>query len=129
MMRIVNEYGEPIDDEFFEEEQTCLDCPLYDQENFNCPRFNKVIPNTIEELKQNRWTPVSERLPEEPFLCAVTIEEYNSWTHKTERRVLDFAVEYDAEDERWFFGYDRTANVDVIAWRKWDDEPYKGGER
>ena len=31
--------------------ESCEDCPLYDHERHNCPRFNKVIPRTIADAK------------------------------------------------------------------------------
>ena len=35
-------------------DETCQDCPLYDSENHNCPRFNKVIPQTRAEMEADR---------------------------------------------------------------------------
>lgn len=29
--------------------ESCTDCPLYDKEKHRCPRFNAVIPMTIED--------------------------------------------------------------------------------
>ena len=46
--------------------ESCTDCPLYDHDRHNCPRFNKVIPRTIEEVKP-RWISVTEALPEYDF--------------------------------------------------------------
>lgn len=31
--------------------ESCTDCPLYDQNRHSCPRFNKVIPETLRELQ------------------------------------------------------------------------------
>ena len=31
--------------------ESCEDCPLYDKERHNCPRFNKIIPRTIAEVQ------------------------------------------------------------------------------
>ena len=47
---------------------SCTDCPLYDHDRHRCPRFNKVIPTTIQEIldtQTQRWIPVTERMPEE----------------------------------------------------------------
>lgn len=33
-------------------DESCDDCPLYDHDKHNCPRFNKVIPRTIAEARQ-----------------------------------------------------------------------------
>ena len=38
----------------------CHDCSEYDQDKHYCPRFNKVIRNTVEETKQRKtghWIP------------------------------------------------------------------------
>ena len=43
---------------------SCTDCPLYDHDRHNCPRFNRVIPATIEAAKP-RWIAVEEALPED----------------------------------------------------------------
>ena len=48
--------------------ESCTDCPLYDHDRHRCPRFNKVIPTTIQEIldtQTQRWIPVAERLPED----------------------------------------------------------------
>ena len=31
--------------------ESCTDCPLYDKDRHSCPRFNKVIPETLRELQ------------------------------------------------------------------------------
>ena len=40
-------------------DESCDDCPLYDHDKHNCPRFNKVIPETIAEISaetvQGEW--------------------------------------------------------------------------
>ena len=58
----------------------CHDCSEYNHDKHCCPRFNKVIRNTIEEMKQPKtghWIPVSERLPDEfaVVLCNTDSEE------------------------------------------------------
>lgn len=35
-------------------DESCEDCPVYDKEKHNCPRFCRVIPETIKELKQQK---------------------------------------------------------------------------
>ena len=39
--------------------ESCTDCPLYDHDKHNCPRFNKVIPTAILDA-QPRWIPCEE---------------------------------------------------------------------
>ena len=46
-----------------EEFEWCTDCKEYDQERHCCPRWTKVIRNTVEELKQPQWIPCSEEMP------------------------------------------------------------------
>jgi hypothetical protein len=48
-------------------DEWCHDCSEYDQEKHCCPRFNRVIRNTVEEMKQPKmghWISCNERLPE-----------------------------------------------------------------
>ena len=35
-------------------DETCYDCPMYDKEKHFCPRYSRVIPDTIKELKQQK---------------------------------------------------------------------------
>lgn len=43
----------------------CHDCKEYDKSAHCCHRWTKVIRNTVEEIKnEQRWVPVSERLPD-----------------------------------------------------------------
>lgn len=34
--------------------ESCTDCPLYDKDRHSCPRFNKVIPETLREVMEER---------------------------------------------------------------------------
>lgn len=52
----------------------CTDCKEYDHEAGGCHRFGAVIRETVEELKAQRWIPVTERLPETPSFCLVTTD-------------------------------------------------------
>lgn len=97
--------------------ESCTDCPLYDKDRYRCPRFNKVIPETLRELQlaqsEQRWIPVSERLPEEDGKYMVTIHGYG-WNGET------FTSVSVAEciGKRW------VGNNGVIAWMPLP-EPYK----
>lgn len=57
-------------------DEWCDSCQEYDHNKHCCPRWNKVIKNTIEELKTTQseppWIPVTKRLPEESGLYQVT---------------------------------------------------------
>ena len=37
--------------------ESCTDCPLYDKDRHRCPRFNKVIPETLRELQSAQPEP------------------------------------------------------------------------
>ena len=62
---------ESVPSERPELDEWCTDCKEYDQERHCCPRWNRVIRNTVEELKaehmpsvqEQQWIPVGERLP------------------------------------------------------------------
>ena len=43
----------------------CGDCEAYDKEKHHCPKFCKVIKETVKEIEENHngWIPCSERLP------------------------------------------------------------------
>ena len=45
-------------------DEWCTDCTEYDQERHCCPRFNRVIRETVDEVKANQWISCNERLPE-----------------------------------------------------------------
>ena len=36
------------------EDERCTDCPAYDHEKHYCPRFNRVIRETVEEMRQEK---------------------------------------------------------------------------
>lgn len=79
--------------------ESCTDCPLYDHERHSCPRFNKVIPETLREARQEiihckdcvYWDslPSSSLAPEyhdcveRPFHISTTAEDFCS---RAERR-------------------------------------------
>ena len=44
-------------------DEWCDDCKEYDQERHCCPRWNRVIRQTLDDVGQSRWIPVTERLP------------------------------------------------------------------
>ena len=44
----------------------CGDCEAYNKEKHHCPKFCKVIKETVKEIEENHngWVSVKERLPE-----------------------------------------------------------------
>ena len=66
----------------------CGDCEAYNKEKHHCPKFCKVIKETVKEIEENHngWIPCSERLPEEAFGCLVTVMDCNPSTQTLSRR-------------------------------------------
>lgn len=95
----------------------CKDCKEYDHDKHCCPRFNKVVRKTIEEIKQPKtghWISVSERLPEKNVEVLAT----------TEWGAVTIAEMYSAND--WFI-HEGTTNAEtdeIVAWMPLP-EPYK----
>ena len=54
----------------------CGDCEAYYKEKHHCPKFCKVIKETVKEIEENHngWIPCSERLPKygEVVMCSCT---------------------------------------------------------
>ena len=50
------------------------DCEAYNKEKHNCPKFCKVIKETVKEIEENHngWIPCSEHQPEEAGTYNVT---------------------------------------------------------
>ena len=52
----------------------CRDCEAYNKEKHHCPKFCKVIKETVKEIEENHngWIPCSEHQPEEAGTYNVT---------------------------------------------------------
>lgn len=50
------------------EEEWCIGCKEYDQEQHNCPRFNRVIETAVQEAKE------ATRNETEKFIAAIMID-------------------------------------------------------
>ena len=54
----------------------CGECEAYDKEKYHCPKFCKVIKETVKEIEENHndWISCSERLPKygEVVMCSCT---------------------------------------------------------
>ena len=54
----------------------CGECEAYDKEKHHCPKFCKVIKETVKEIEENHngWISCSERLPKygEVVMCSCT---------------------------------------------------------
>lgn len=72
------------------EDEWCTDCKEYSHERHCCPRFNRVIRETVEECKKEwaneGWVPVSEKPPEEDGYYLVSVRnEHGRGYSKTAR--------------------------------------------
>lgn len=106
-------------------DEWCTDCREYDNERHCCPRFNRVIRETAEEVRQNaepRWIPCSERLPEHPenddyYLVTIQCEHYAGW----DDYVTGFAewTKHGWDELSYYIG-----QIKVVAWMPLP-KPYK----
>ncbi len=77
----------------------------------------------LEALEQEKWIPVSERLPESAFGCLITVEEDDRYGEPQGVLYPEF-VGYDGET--WNNADGKAIPFDVIAWMPLP-EPYKEG--
>jgi hypothetical protein len=86
----------------------CIDCKEYDTENKCCPRYNRVIKQTLDDAyrhaeteaearfhAQQRWIPCSERLPEVKQIVLKSCREFG-W-NGTEYLSVSIGI-YDTND-------------------------------
>ena len=85
-----------------------------------------LSPADVGELRrqQDRWIPVTERLPEgDKFVLATVSGIYNNITFSSAIQLAGYC-----ETEGWFIeGYPDWDDPDVTAWQPLP-EPYKGGQ-
>lgn len=72
-------------------DEWCNDCKEYDKERHCCPRWNRVIRTTLDDVRKEayeqgramaqRWIPVTERLPEKykDVLCCYEYFRYGDY--------------------------------------------------
>lgn len=97
----------------------------YGKLNLDTDWFADFIRAIEKQPKINEWIPCSERLPEEPFGCLVTIVDTNSATMQDFENILPYIVGYDGKHWNDSDGY--RIPYDVIAW--WPlPKPYKSKE-
>lgn len=63
---------------------------------------------------EQRWIPVSERLPEQPYGCLVTIEDEEPMTGQWFENILPYFVGWDGE--QWNDSDGKQCPFEVIAW-------------
>ena len=69
-MEIVKQEAEQYEECY----KDCGDCEAYNKEKHHCPKFCKVIKETVKEIEENHngWIPCSEHQPEEAGTYNVT---------------------------------------------------------
>ena len=94
----------------------CEECEAYNKEKHHCPKFCKVIKETVKEIEENHndWIPCSERMPEEAFGCLVTVIDFNPVTQNEFENILPYVVGYDGNGWNDIDG--ETIPFEVIAW-------------
>ena len=80
-----------------------------------------IIRNLPSAQPEQRWIPCSERFPEEPFGCLVTVWDTNSVTMYEFENILPYFVGWDGE--QWNDADGEQCPFEVIAWMPLP-EPY-----
>ena len=98
-------------------DEWCTDCKEYDKERYSCPRWNRVIRQTLDDVGQERWIPCKTRKPEKSGLYLVTKQQ------KTGEIQLATAHYNTAFDE-----WSGNGNFKkVLAWQPLPS-PWRGGQ-
>ena len=124
-------------------DEWCTDCKEYDQEKYCCPRFNRVIRETVKEIQQS-WTPCSEELPKDTDPVNITWVNHKPEPYYASIKDKPFTATGCYCDGKWYW-YSVTCqdyldeyrycdvdsmdeNIEVIAWKPLP-LPYQGEEK
>ena len=108
----------------------CGECEAYDKEKHHCPKFCKVIKETVKEIEENHngWIPVDEELPKDGdnryYMCIVENHEEDPPMHCQYDEECGFGFYQDIYDEHTlgfvdcvFHTNDELGYEKVIAWQ------------
>ena len=93
----------------------------YDAETVQ--RCIEVVSNAQTVDAEPHWIPCSERLPEAPFGCLVTVEDEEPMTGALFPNLLPYFVGWDGE--QWNDGDGEQCPFEVLAWMPLP-KPYEG---
>ena len=102
--------------------------PTPDEYNNGINRAYQIVQEVAEEFAtdtnvgNNGWIPCSERLPEEPFGCLVTVIDCEPVTQTDFENILPYFVGYGGES--WNDEDGNEIPFEVIAWQPLP-EPFK----
>ena len=112
-----------------------IDADALEREGWSlCRTFQKDKDTMVHEVKklsdfptieQPHWIPCSERLPEEPYGCLVTVWDEEPMTGEVFENLLPYFVGWDGE--QWNDGDGQQCPFEVIAWMPLPPS-YKGDE-
>lgn len=112
----------------------CRDCEAYNKEKHHCPKFCKVIKETVKEIEENHndWISCSERLPDECVPVNVTWINRNPESYYAKIKDVPFSATAVYYNSKWYW-YSSTCvdyireygkndfdlvdkDIDIIAW-------------
>ena len=112
-----------------------IDADALKREGWHMTRTVRVDKDTMEmqtrkptdfpTIDPYDWIPVTERLPEEPFGCLVTVCDTDPVTLEDFENILPYFVGYDGKQWNDYEG--EQCPFEVLAWMPLP-EPYKGGQ-
>ena len=90
----------------------CGECEAYDKEKHHCPKFCKVIKETVKEIEENHngWIPWSERMTEDGETYLVTNAESFGQCHT-------YKGWYDGKHKIWHMEENFERKMNVVAWQ------------
>lgn len=104
-------------------------CKEYDQEKHCCHRWTKVIRQTVEDVKNNQWIPVTEALPEEEKDVLVSVHFDGHKGSTVNIPPIDYVEIASHIEGVWSSLSDEYKAVEcnhhVVAWAKLP-EPWRG---